>query len=156
MLMVHAEVCVPFGRQCRLLSQESSDRMQIHTGHHQFTGEGMSIAMPSVSLRPAALWRPVTSRADVSHQERRNHIRKRNSVVRDSGRTRRLDAARLSRAGAGSRKGQAKPATRDQLRRSTRQTSQHLPQTLPLWRWRRPPILGENLVGPASEFCLAR
>jgi len=48
-------MCVPFGHLCRPMSQELSDRVQIHTGHYQSTGEGMSVAMPSIVLERRTL-----------------------------------------------------------------------------------------------------
>jgi hypothetical protein len=48
LLMVHAEMCVPLGQLCRPISEEFSDRVQIHTGHYQSTGEGVSVAMPGI------------------------------------------------------------------------------------------------------------
>jgi hypothetical protein len=39
---------IPLGHLCCPVPQEFSDRVKIHAGHDQSTGEGMAIAMPRV------------------------------------------------------------------------------------------------------------
>jgi hypothetical protein len=65
--MIHAEVRITLSHLCCPVPQEFSDRMQIQPGHHQFTGEGMAIAMPrivfyrersSISMGVIALFSP--------------------------------------------------------------------------------------------------
>ncbi len=48
LLKIHTQVCVPLGHLCRPVPQEFSDRVQVHSGHYQSTGEGIPIAMPGV------------------------------------------------------------------------------------------------------------
>ena len=50
LLVVHTVMCIPLGLLCCPTSQEFPDRMHIHAGHHQSTGEGMAIAMPGIVL----------------------------------------------------------------------------------------------------------
>jgi hypothetical protein len=53
--MAHAGMCVPVGHLCRPIFQEFPDRVQIHPGHYQSTGEGMSVAMPGIVLERRTL-----------------------------------------------------------------------------------------------------
>jgi hypothetical protein len=46
--MIHAEMRITLSHLCCPVPQEFSDRMQIQPGLHQFTGEGMAIAMPRI------------------------------------------------------------------------------------------------------------
>jgi hypothetical protein len=48
LFMIHAKVRIPLSHLCCPVSQEFSDRVQIHPGHNQSTGEGMAIAMPRI------------------------------------------------------------------------------------------------------------
>ncbi len=70
--MIHAEVRISLGHLCRLVPQEFSDRVQIHAGHHQSTGEGMAVAMPRKVLEPSPLDRseePATGTVGVGKYE---------------------------------------------------------------------------------------
>jgi hypothetical protein len=54
------------------MSQEFSDRVQIHTGHYQSTGEGMSVAMPGIVLESCPLDRaqePLARRLRIGEDE---------------------------------------------------------------------------------------
>jgi hypothetical protein len=47
---------IALGHLCCPVPQEFSDRVQIHASHHQFTGEGMAIAMPRILFEPSSLY----------------------------------------------------------------------------------------------------
>src|SRR5277367_4876226 len=55
LLMIHAKMRITLGHLCCPVPQEFSDRVQIHAGHHQSTGEGMAIAMPRVVFESSSL-----------------------------------------------------------------------------------------------------
>ena len=54
--MIHAKMRMSLGYLCCPVPQEFSDRVQIHAGHHQSTGEGMAIAMPRIVFESSSLY----------------------------------------------------------------------------------------------------
>ena len=83
LLVIHAEVRISLGHLCRPVPQEFSDRVQIHTGHDQSTGEGMTIAMPRVVFKTQpAQRRRGTSHGDSRRWEIRGRLPTRRATLR--------------------------------------------------------------------------
>ena len=54
--MIPAKMRIALGHLCCPVPQEFSDRVQIHAGHHQSTGESVAIAMPRIVFEASSLY----------------------------------------------------------------------------------------------------
>ena len=55
LLVIHTKMRLPLAHLRCAAPQEFPDRVQIHAGHNQSTGEGMAIAMPRIVFEPGSL-----------------------------------------------------------------------------------------------------